>query len=143
MPEDMESKFRRIVNEAWNNRNLDALDELHTADFILHQPPFPDIHGLEAFKQHVAGVHIAYPDFYIRLLEFIDAGDRIATRWEWTGTHLGQTPIMALPPTGRHLTVVGGQVIHLRGELLAECWQYGDYLGALQQEGLIPKAAPA
>src|SRR3989304_3243380 len=55
MSEDLKTKFHRIVDEAWNKGNLDALDELHSADYIEHPAPFPDVEDLEAFRQMVAG----------------------------------------------------------------------------------------
>ncbi len=57
MSEDIKAKFRRIVDEAWNKGNLDILDELHSTGYVEHRPPFPDVAGLDAFKQMVAGAH--------------------------------------------------------------------------------------
>ena len=63
MSEDIKAKFRRVVDEAWNKGNLDTLDELHSAEYIEHRAPFPDVEGLGAFKQMVAGARTSYPDF--------------------------------------------------------------------------------
>ena len=141
MSEDMKTKFLRVVNEAWNNGNLDALNELHAADYTEQHAPFPDVKGLDAFKQMVAGARTTYPDFHITIHELIQEGDRLAARWSWTGTHLGQTRQLAIPPTGKQITLTGSQILHIEDNKLIEGWQFADDLGLLQQFGLTPQPA--
>lgn len=139
MSEDLKIKFRRIVDEAWNKGNLDVLDELHSADYIEHQPPFPDVKGLDAFKQMVAGTRQTYPDFHITIHELILEGDRLAVRWTWTGTHLGQSQHLAIQPTGKQLTVTGSHILHFEKGKLVEGWNFADVLGVLKQLGIVPQ----
>jgi steroid delta-isomerase-like uncharacterized protein len=137
MSEDIKAKFRRVVEQAWNKGNLDTLDELHSPDYIEHNPPFPDVDGLDAFKQAVAGTHKTYPDFHLTIHELILEGDKLAARWMWTGTHSGQTQQLSIPATGKHLTVTGSHIFHLKEEKLIEGWQFADNLGILQQLGIV------
>ena len=139
MSEDLKTKFLRVVDEAWNKGNLDALDELHAPGYTEHHAPFPDVEGLEAFKQVVAGAHTTYPDFHITIHELILEGDKLAARWSWTGMHLGQTRQLAIPPTGKRLTLTGAHILHIQGDKLVEGWQFADDLGLLQQFGLTPQ----
>ena len=139
MSENIKTKFRRVVDEAWNKGNLDALDELHTADYVEHRPPFPDVVGLDAFKQTVAGAKITCPDFHITIDELILEGDKLAVRFSWTGTHSGQSQNFPIPPTGKQLIVTGSHILHLEGDKLIEGWQFTDNLGLLQQLGLVPQ----
>ena len=81
MSEDIKAKFRRVVDEAWNRGNLEALDELHSSGYVEHRPPFPDVAGLDAFKQMVAGTHQTCPDFHITIEELILEKDRLAVRF--------------------------------------------------------------
>ena len=90
MSKDIKAKFRRIVDEAWNKGNLDSLDELHSASYVEHRPPLPDVTGLDAFKQMVAGAHQTFPDFHITIDELILEGDKLAVRFSWTGTKIGK-----------------------------------------------------
>lgn len=136
MSEDIKMKFRRVVDEAWNKGNLDTLDELHSNGYIEHHAPFPDVEGLDAFKQMIAGVHKTYPDFHITIHELILEGDKLATRWSWTGTHMGQTQQLAIPPTGKLMTVTGSHILHLERDKLIEGWQFADDLGLFRQFGL-------
>lgn len=139
MSEDIKSKFRRVVDEAWNKGNLDRLDELHAAGYVEHRPPFPDVVGLEAFKQTVAGARQTCPDFHITIEELILEGDKLSVRFFWTGTHLGNSPNFPIPPTGKQLIVNGLHFLHLEGDKLIEGWQFADNLGLLQQLGLAPQ----
>ncbi len=139
MSKDIKAKFRRIVDEAWNKGNLDSLDELHSASYVEHRPPLPDVTGLDAFKQMVAGAHQTFPDFHITIDELILEGDKLAVRFSWTGTHLGQSQNFPVPPTGKQLIVTGSHILHLEGGNLIEGWQHADNLGLFQQLGLVPQ----
>jgi len=139
MSEDIKAKFRRVVDEAWNKGNLETLNELHATGYIEHRPPFPDVVGLDAFKQVVAGAHLTCPDFHITIEELILEGDKLAVRFSWTGTHLGQGKNIPIPPTGKQLTVKGSHILHLEGDKLTEGWHFADNLGLLQQLGLVPQ----
>lgn len=139
MSEDIKTKFLRVVDEAWNKGHLDALDELHSTDYIEHHAPFPDVEGLDAFKQMVANAHKTYPDFQITIHELILEGNKLAARWSWTGTHLGQTRQLSIPPTGKQITLTGAHILHIEGHKLSEGWQFADDLGLMQQLGLAPQ----
>ena len=138
MSEELKAKFLRIVDDAWNKGNLEALDELHADGYVEHViPSAPDVVGLVAFRQLVAHTRTAYPDFHITIHELVADGDKMAARWTWTGTHSAQTPIHALPPTGKHVTVNGFHFFHTQQGKLIEGWQFADGLGLLQQLGLV------
>lgn len=138
MSEDIKAKFRRVVDDAWNKGNLDTLDELHSTNYVEHRPPFPDIVGLDAFKQVVAGARLTCPDFRITIDELILEGDKLAVRFSWTGTHSGQGQNFPIPPTGKRLTVTGSHILQLEREKLIEGWHFEDNLGLLKQLGLVP-----
>jgi len=141
MSEDIKTKFRCVVDDAWNMGNLDALNELHSTEYTEHHAPFPDVKGLDAFKLMVAGARITYPDFHITIHELIQEGDKLAVRWSWTGTHLGQTRQLTIPPTGKQITLTGSHILHIKNNKLVEGWQFADDLGLLQQLGLTPQPA--
>lgn len=141
MSENIKTKFHRIVDEAWNKGNLDTLDELHSPEYTEHHAPFPDVIGLDAFKQMVAGARATYPDFHITIHELIHEGDKLAARWSWTGTHLGATRQLSIPPSGKQITLTGSHILHIEGGKLIEGWQFADNLGLLQQFGLAPQPA--
>ena len=136
--EGLKTSFRRILDEAWLEGNLDALDEIYAADFIYHNGPFPDIVGLEASKQDISGSRGAFPDVQWTTDEMVMEGDTLVTRYTLRMTHTGPSPKIPIPPTGKSITYIGCLVSHFAGGKIVEEWNYGDYLGMLQQLGLVP-----
>jgi predicted ester cyclase len=45
---------------------------------------------------------------------------------------------MGIPPTGKHLTVTATEIFRLVDDKIAEQWVEADYLGLMQQLGVIP-----
>jgi steroid delta-isomerase-like uncharacterized protein len=136
--EEFEAKIRWAGEEAWLKGNLNALNEVYAADYIYHRPPFPDAEGLEANKQYMAGVRTAYTDIQVTYDEWVAEGNAIAYRWTWRAKHTGQSPSLPIPPTGKEVVLRGCTVVHLKDGKVIEEFEYGDYLGFLQQLGIIP-----
>ena len=65
MLEELKDKIRWAGEDAWLKGNLNALDEVYAAAYVLHRPPFPDVRGLEAIKESMAGMRSAYSDIQI------------------------------------------------------------------------------
>lgn len=55
MSEEFRSEIEKILVKAWNECNLNGLDEIYSQDIIRHRPPLPDIEGLNDFKEYVIG----------------------------------------------------------------------------------------
>jgi len=136
--EEIKANIRWAGEEAWIRGNLDALDEVYDADYVFHRPPFPDTKGLEAVKQSIAGSRSAYSDIQATYDEWVGEGDTIAYRWTFRLKHTGQSPSLPIPPTGKEVTLVGCTVVHLKDGKVIEEFEYGDYLGFLQQLGVVP-----
>jgi predicted ester cyclase len=138
MSEEIKATIRRLVEEAWHKGNLDVLDEVYDANFVFHRPPFPDIEGIEAYKQYVADFRKGFPDLRFTIDEIIVEGGTSATRYTTQGTHTGQSAILRLPPTGKQVTGPLVTVAHFVDGKVVEEWSYADFLGSLQQLGVIP-----
>lgn len=127
---------------AWSEGNLDALDAVASPDFLVHDPPGPDIQGLDAYKANVLANRIGVPDAKLTFVEAGIAGDRLYTRWTYSGTHTGNDANLG-PATGRSFLMTGNTVARFEKGLLVEMWHSADDLGMLLQDGfqLIPLAA--
>ncbi len=136
--EDFKDKFRWALDEAWCKGNLDALDEVYAAEGVNYQPPFPAANGLEAMKQALASILPAYSDIQITYHEWIAEGNAIAFRATMNMRHTGQSPTFPIPPTGKELTLQTCAVCHLKDGKVIEEWDYSDYLGIMQQLGIVP-----
>jgi steroid delta-isomerase-like uncharacterized protein len=125
----------RFWEGVFNQKNLGVIDEVCTADCVLHDPTGP-IQGREAVKQFIGMYLGAFPDFQITIEDMIAEGDKVAVRHTTTATHLGE--LMGIPPTGKRVTVSGIHITRVVDGKVVEDWANDDVLGMLQQLGVIP-----
>jgi predicted ester cyclase len=136
--EKLKTKIRRANEEVWLKGNLDALDEIYSADCVLHSPPLPDVRGLEALKEHIAGIRSAYSESQLAYAEMVGEGDRIVYRYTWRARHTGQSQTLPIPPTGKEVGMEKCVVVRVVDAKIVEEFEYADYLGFLQQLGVVP-----
>jgi predicted ester cyclase/heme-degrading monooxygenase HmoA len=138
--EKLKNEIRRAwVEEAWNKGNLSALDGLFSEDYVYHNIPFPDMNGLDAYKQFITQNRTGYPDIKITLEDVIVEGDQVVARGTYQGTQQGLSPTMGIS-TGKQVDFKWCTVSRLENGKYAETWAYVDYLGLRQQVGyaMIP-----
>lgn len=124
--------LKRVAEEVFNQRDLDAVDELFADDYVMHDPNAPEeIHGRDGFKAYVRTFHEAFPDLEVEQLDQLVDGDRVATRFLIRGTHEGE--LFGIAPTGTSVTVDGTIVSRVEGDRIAEEWTVLDVLSLLQQ----------
>lgn len=78
---------------------------------------------------------VAVPDVRIRVLDQVAEGDRVVSRLEITGTHLGEW--QGIPPTGKRFTMSGMVMRRIADGKIVERWDNLDWLSVFQQLGLI------
>jgi steroid delta-isomerase-like uncharacterized protein len=134
---------RRIVDEAWNQRRLDVLDETLSPDFVNHDPADPeDVRGIDAIKERVRSYHTAMPDLAVTIEEAFASGDLVATRWNARGTNEGE--LAGMPATHKQMNITGMSIDRFDADgKLCETWDHWDNLGFMTQLGLIPETAAA
>ena len=135
--EEFKAKYRRAVEEAYYKGTLEAMDEIYIQDVIIHQPPFPDMIGLEAYKQHIIDARQAYSDIRFEWEEMIGEGNTMAFRSTWRMKHTGTSQKIPVPPTGNEVIMKGSFFVHLKDGRIIEVFEYKDYLGFLQRLGVI------
>jgi predicted ester cyclase len=86
-------------------------------------------------------VRQSFPDFHLTISDLIVDGDRVATRWSWSGTHTKESTVFPMPPTGKTITLTGANILHLKDGKLVEGWQWSDMLGMFRQLGIAPPMA--
>lgn len=124
--------LKRVAEEVLNAGDLEAIDELFTEDYVMHDPNVPDdIEGREGFRAYVRTFRDAFPDLEVEQVDQLVDGDEVATRFVIRGTHEGE--LLGIAPTGRTVTVNGTIVSRLEGDRIAEEWTVVDVLGMLQQ----------
>lgn len=127
----------RGMEEAWEKKNLDIIDELHAPDYVGHIVGFPGVRGREAsFKALFASFFAAFDDLH-RPNEFLVAeGDKVVAYEAYRIKHTGE--FAGIPPTGKEVTFTGIDIYRIVGGKIVEQWYEMDITGMLHQlrEGL-------
>jgi predicted ester cyclase len=100
--ENNKALVRGFFEEVWVKGNVAAVDEFMAADYFEHPRPSTLPHGTEGLKQLIAAYRTAFPDLKMTLDDIFAEGDRVAFRWNVSGTHLGDW--LGIPSTGNHIT---------------------------------------
>ena len=127
----------RFMEEVINQGRLDVCDEIVAEDFVELDPLPGQQQGREGLKDVIAMLRAAFPDIHWVPEETIAAGDKVVTRFTWTGTHRG--PFLGIPATGKSVIVKGVVIDRLSGGKMADSRILMDSLGMMQQLGVIPR----
>jgi steroid delta-isomerase-like uncharacterized protein len=133
--EENKAIVRRLIEEGINQRDLALFDELYAPDFLYHLA-LTTIEGVEAYKQFNLMSFTAFPDLRFTIEDQIAEGDKVVSRWLVSGTHKG--PFQGIPPTGKQVTVTGVGINRFANGKIVENWTNMDFLGILQQLGVVP-----
>jgi predicted ester cyclase len=142
MASAQEAVVRRLIEEGFNQGNLDVVDELIAPDMVEHQDFGPDhASGPQGVKAVIASLRRAFPDFHLTIDDVAVRDDLVWLRMTGTGTNGGS--YMGHEPTGRPMRTPVFDVLRVDGARIVEHWGVPDRLGALFQLGLAPPPARA
>ncbi len=138
MLEENKNLVRFDYEEILNKKNLDAIEQIFTADSIFRAPSMPAATGCEGRRQLVLAIYKAFPDVRYTIRDLIAEGDKVVAHWTVTGTHRGEW--LGVRPAGRTLSGSGISIFRIsEGKIAEELVQF-DALGAIQQ--LSPPPSP-
>lgn len=123
----------RVWEEIWHQGNLQRMEELFAPDFVRHDPG-REIHGTTENRQFIKGLRAAFPDLHFTVLDQVAEGDKIAVRYRFQGTHLGD--FQGMPPTRKQVAYSGILIYRVANGRIAEQWTEIDLLGFLKQLGV-------
>ena len=126
----------KFVEEVINLGRLDAADELVEEDFVELDPLPGQRQGREGLKEVIAMMRSAFPDIHWVIDETVAAGDKVASRFTWTGTHQGA--FLGIPATNKGVTVHGVVIDRLSAGKMADSRILMDTFSLMQQLGVIP-----
>lgn len=130
-----------MVEQFWNEGNLDLADEIYAANVVRHDFALKqDFEGIEAQKKLVEDNRTALPDLKLAVTELVVKGDTLALMWSATGTNTG--PMGDAPPTGKPLQFTGMSLVHLVDGKAVEIWDFYNQLDILQQLGYLVAPPP-
>lgn len=137
MSEQNKAIERRLLDEVYSQGNLEVIDELVASDFVGHGAAADGgDQGREAYRQFVVEMRTAFPDFKMTVEDQVAEGDKVVTRFRARGTHAG--PFQGIPPAGKQGEISGTIIDRIADGKIIECWSSADYLGLLQQLGVVP-----
>ena len=110
-------------------------DDIVAADYYNHDAPNPNL-GLEGVKAGVTGFKNSLPDAKHRIAFQIVEGDKVATRYTWSGTHQGE--YFGIPATGKQVKWTVTTTFKIADGKIHEAWINYDRLGVMQQLGVNP-----
>lgn len=112
------------VAEAISKGHLDALDELMTPDLA------------EEFKRDIARIRRAFPDYSGTNVDQIVEGEKVANRFVFLGTHLGE--FEGVTPTGKRVEFIGHSIDRVVDGKIVESWVEVNMFSVMQQLGAVP-----
>ena len=113
------------VAQAISEGDLDALDVLMAPELA------------EKFKRDVTELRRAFPDYAGTNVEQIAEGEKVANRFVFLGTHLGE--FEGVTPTGKRIEFIGHSIDRVVEGKIAESWVEMDMLGVMEQLGAVPE----
>ena len=130
--EQLHTLTARWMEEVWQKRNLDALDDLHAPDFGDRSPAGRGT-DLASYREGVAELFAAFPDFATTTEDIVVdvRAQKTAVRWRATGTHEGA--FMGVGATRRRITFAGIEILRLKEGRILERWGEWDALEILAQ----------
>ena len=127
----------RYREEVFNEKTLAATEKYVSPSYVRHDPGAPaEVRGPDGVKQLATMFFAAFPDIHFTAEDIIAEGDLVVQRLTSHGTHQGA--FMGIPPTGKSLTVTAIEIFRIAGGKIVEQWVEADYLGLMQQLGVIP-----
>lgn len=125
-----------FIQEVINNKNLEAANDIVAEDFIEHLPFPGQGPGREGLKFALQSMFTGFPDMNWTVQEQVAEGEKVVTRFTWTGTHQGE--FMGIPPTNKTVEVWGIVIDVVRNNLFDESRIIMDSVGLLHQLGVMP-----
>jgi len=113
------------VAQAISEGDLDALDELMAPALA------------EEFKRDVTELRRAFPDYAGTNVEQIAEGEKVANRFVFLGTHLGE--FERVTPTGKRVEFIGHSIDRVVEGKIVQSWVEVDLLGVMRQLGAVPE----
>jgi predicted ester cyclase len=124
MSEENKRIARRLLEELFEQGNLDAADELIHPDFVNHQAPPDNPQGPEGLKETVAWLRGLWGPMRAEIEDEICEGDKVVARLTMHGHHVGE--FLGKPPTGKEFAAEHIHIWRLVDGKVIEHWSVRD-----------------
>jgi len=130
-PEENKLLALRVKSQFWNGKDIAGLDATHHPTAFGNNPAIPGPSTYESYRESCIMYQTVFPDLHVTIDDIIAEGDKVATRWTFTGTQ--RSELMGIPASDRHVTYRGATIYRMADGKVAETWWAYDALGMVQQ----------
>ncbi len=129
MTRTREERIKYANTELFGKGNLDIVDKIFTADYLVHAGG-KDYEGHKIIRKFIGQVRSAIPDLQIVEVAILNqTNDTITWQRTFSGTH--EADMMGIPPTGKKVKWRDMLVTRFDGEKIAEEWTVSELAGEL------------
>jgi len=130
--ESLREVVRRLADTFNDPQNRESsYFDFYDDSLIIHGFPPNLPTNKEGFKQFINLLWKAFPDIRIMFDDIIIEGNKVACRYNLTGTHKGE--FMDLRPTDKQFRVNGMTVFSFRDTKCVERWNLVDMMSLMEQ----------
>lgn len=139
---------KTLVDGLWaalESQRFEELGAICSPEAAIVMPGDLRLRGVDQLTQILRAYLAAFPDLRHEVVDFVEAGNKIALELRITGTHTGtmQTPNGPIPPTGRQVVWESVDFVTVVDGKIATWHAYYDQMAFLGQLGLLPAPALA
>jgi predicted ester cyclase len=127
----------RRFYQAFEANDEGALKEVLAPDLMAYSHGAPGPQSREAHLQTIGSWNAAFGETHFTIEEQLAEGDKVATRVTMRSVH-NRGDFQGVPPTGKQVAVSGISLERINDGKIVERRVSGDWLGMMQQLGLIP-----
>jgi steroid delta-isomerase-like uncharacterized protein len=136
MSEENKARIREFIERVLTGGEIDATGDYFHSD-VVEEVPFPGQGpGLQGLKETLTRIRHAFPDSQWSVEEQIAEGNKVLTRFTWSGTHQGE--FLGIPATNRPVRVWGMVIDRFEDGKVKSTRILLDTLGMMQQLGIVP-----
>ncbi len=130
----------RVLNEYFNDGNLDVIPEIFDPNFVVYAADGGIIHGHDGAAAYVNAERAAFPDLYWIQEDLVIDGDKGILYFTGYGTFTGSW--FGIPPNNKPIKWVGNALFKVKDGKVVEDRLIWESLRFLQQLGAIPVEEP-
>ena len=136
MSEQYKIAAQNLIEQGFNQKDPAAFDAYFSPKLTDHALP-PGLPAVQVGRKMFFSAFLAaFPDIHVHIEDMFAEGDKLVTRWSAHGTHNGE--LMAIPPTGRKVSIGGIAIDRFENGQSVEHWEIFEQMGLMQQLGVIP-----
>jgi steroid delta-isomerase-like uncharacterized protein len=118
--------------EVFNAGDTERLLAITSPDLVTHYAEMPEpLRGQETWLQGFQLVKRAFPDLEATVDDVVAAGDKVAVRVSFSGTHAGE--FQGMPATGRTIHYVSHEFYRVEDGVIVEEWICSDMASLFRQ----------